>query len=229
MKLSMLNEILIGKNNKLPESQRRVSSVRESYKKDNFLKTSTKNNETSDGKIPSLSIHHDINGETDYNQSNNLSELKSEIEFQTKNGTNQTENVDKIDKIKIIGITGSRGKSTTAFLVHQYLEAMGYKSILYSSIKIKSPVSYIDENAPCEIPLQNENTLLDIIEEAQAYEADYIVLEVNESAIEKGLVKEIPFSIRALTNIIPYHNDEQYSEEEYINLKKSFFVNIFFF
>ena len=44
---------------------------------------------------------------------------------------------------KIIGITGSRGKSTTAYIVHEYLKFLGYKSILYSSLGIDSPASII--------------------------------------------------------------------------------------
>ena len=36
----------------------------------------------------------------------------------------------KTSNLKIIGITGSRGKSSTAYMVHKYLLQRGYKSIL---------------------------------------------------------------------------------------------------
>ncbi len=133
---------------------------------------------------------------------------------------------DKLNNLKIIGITGSYGKSTTAVIVHEYLKLLGYKSVLYSSAKIDSPASIMDDKESCEVAFNSEERLLGIIEEAEAYEADYLVLEINESTIEKGLANDIPFDIRALTNLNPKHNLEQYSEEKYVNLKKLFFKNI---
>lgn len=126
-----------------------------------------------------------------------------------------------IDNIVVIGITGSRGKSTISYLVHEYLKAIGKKSILYSSICIDSPKSYIDKNQSCDIPIPDEKTILDIIEQAEEYEAEYLVLEVSERAIEKGLVKDIPFDIKVLTNLNPYHNKDFYRPEDYVKIKKS--------
>lgn len=128
--------------------------------------------------------------------------------------------------LKIIGITGSVGKSTTAFIVHEYLKMLGYKSVLYSSAKIDSPASIINSDEACEISLNSEEELLDIIDEVEAYGADFLVLEVNESTIEKGITKEIPFTVRALTNLNPKHNLERYSDTEYVEIKKTFFKDI---
>lgn len=129
------------------------------------------------------------------------------------------------DNLKIIGITGSKGKSTVAYLVHQYLKSLGYKSILYSSIQIDSPASIINPNEAAEVAIYSFDELLSVLEEVESYQADYLVLEVNESMIEKGLVQDIPFDIKVLTNLNPKHNEEEYSIEEYVSLKKSFFEN----
>lgn len=131
-----------------------------------------------------------------------------------------------LEELKIIGITGSHGKSSVAYIVHEYLKNLGYKSVLYSSIMIDSPASFINKDESCEVSFNCEEGLLDIIEEAENYEADFLVLEVNESTIQKGLTKDIPFNIRVLTNLNPKHNLEQYTEEEYVSIKKSFFENI---
>lgn len=225
MKLSILKQELI---NKLPDGKEKFSSVRSEYKNNlnnniNFIQDNTK--------IYNSPEQLQIKDGATYKQSDSLLELGSSFEEINKDQFlpsyyNNYNDEEKIDSIKIIGITGSRGKSTTAYIVHEYLKQLGYKSILYSSIKVDSPASYIDPNEPCEVSIQNKDVLINIIEEAEAYEADYLVLEINESTISKGLTNGIPFNIRALTNIIPKHNEELYTPEEYVRIKKSFFENI---
>lgn len=130
------------------------------------------------------------------------------------------------NNIKIIGITGSRGKSTTAIIIHNYLKYLGYKSVLYSSAMVDSPASIFKKNEAYEVAVRDEESLISIIEEAEAYGAEYMVLEVNESSLAKGFLKDVPFDVRVLTNLNPKHNLEHYDENQYVKLKKSFFENI---
>lgn len=155
-------------------------------------------------------------------------ELNKKLEFKPrlKNIRKEYENKESNDKeLKIIGITGSFGKSTTAFIVHEYLKSLGYKSVLYSSLGIDSPASIVKSNEACEIPVSSEATLLSILEETEKYEADYLIMEINESSI--NLVKDVPFNVRVLTNFNSKHNEEHYCPEEYKKIKKSFFENIY--
>lgn len=146
---------------------------------------------------------------------------KRGIKAEFKNANKKINN-----NIKIIGITGSRGKSTTAVMIHNYLKFLGYKSTLYSSVMVDSPASYLKKNEAYEVAVRDEAALISIIEEVEAYGAEYLVLEVNESSLEKGFLKDVPFDVRVLTNLNPKHNLEQYSEEQYVELKKSFFNDI---
>ena len=146
---------------------------------------------------------------------------KRGIKKEYKNNVNS-----KGNDLKIIGITGSRGKSTTAVMIHNYLKSLGYKSTLYSSVMVDSPASHLKKNEAYEVAVRDEESLISIIEEAEAYGADYLVLEVNESTLAKGFLKDVPFDVRVLTNLNPKHNLEQYSEEQYVELKKSFFKDI---
>lgn len=129
-------------------------------------------------------------------------------------------------ELKIIGITGSRGKSTTALMIHNYLKFLGYKSTLYSSVMVDSPASFLKKDEAYEVAVRDEESLISIIDEVEAYGADYLVLEVNESTLAKGFLKDVPFDVRVLTNLNPKHNLEQYTEVEYVELKKSFFKDI---
>ena len=91
---------------------------------------------------------------------------------------------------------------------------------------VDSPASHLKKNEAYEVAVRDEESLISIIEEAEAYGADYLVLEVNESTLAKGFLKDVPFDVRVLTNLNPKHNLEQYSEEQYVELKKSFFKDI---
>ena len=148
-----------------------------------------------------------------------LNELKSQfphdeyIEKRARKNTN----------LKIIGITGSNGKTTTALIVHEYLKSIGLKSVLFASCGIDLEISNYDKNSEVDIPIFNETSLINAINGAIKERADYLILEINERTIEKGYIEGIPFSIRALTNIVPKHNTLSYTEEEYVNIKKSFF------
>lgn len=146
---------------------------------------------------------------------------KRGIKKEYKNNINSKRN-----DLKIIGITGSRGKSTTALMIHKYLKSSGYKSTLYSSVMVDSPASHLKKNEAYEVAVRDVESLISIIGEVEAYGAEYLVLEVNESTLEKGFLKDVPFDVRVLTNLNSKHNLEQYTEEEYVELKKSFFRNI---
>ena len=130
-----------------------------------------------------------------------------------------------IKELKNIGVTGSTGKSTTCVMLHEYLKSLGYKSVLYSSAMVDSPVTYINKNVGIELAIKNEQDLLNIIKEVEAYDAEYLILEVNESTLEKHILDDIDFDVKVLTNLNPLHSEENYSEEEYVNLKKYFFKN----
>lgn len=158
------------------------------------------------------------------NKKEKINQFIQKMERKGKSYQYNKEKLKTIDKskekeLKIIGISGSRGKSSVAYILHQFLKQAGYSSILYSSITIDSYISYKKVNEAVENPIQNEQILLEAIGEAKESNTEYLILEINERAISKGLIKEVPFDIRVLTNIYPKQN-ELYPD--YIELKKSF-------
>lgn len=151
---------------------------------------------------------------------------KNQIKNRTIRKEFRNSNCQLSKDLKIIGITGSRGKSTTALMIHHYLKTLGYKSVLYSSVMVDSPASFLKPNEAYEVAIRDKTSLLNIIEEVETYGADFLVLEVNESTLAKGILKDVPFDVRVLTNLNPKHNLEQYTEDEYVELKQSFFKDI---
>lgn len=57
---------------------------------------------------------------------------------------------------------------------------------------VDSPASYLKKNEAYEVAVRDEAALISIIEEVEAYGADYLVLEVNESTLAKGFLKDVP-------------------------------------
>ena len=103
--------------------------------------------------------------------------------------------------MEIIGITGSFGKSSLCYILSLYLKHIGKKVVSYSSIEIDSPKSNKTKHQSQEIVIKNKEVLDSAIKEAQEYNADFLILEINEEIIEKGIIDNVPFTYRVLTNI----------------------------
>ena len=129
-------------------------------------------------------------------------------------------------KLKIIGVTGSYGKTTTLKIIQEYLKKIRKKSILFASCGIDLENSNYNKDTEIELPLYNQSAVDYAINAAINNHADYLLLEVNEVTLDKGYVKDVPFNIRAITNIVATQNLYEYSKEEYIRIKESFFKDL---
>ena len=103
--------------------------------------------------------------------------------------------------MEIIGITGSFGKSSLCYILSSYLKCIGKRVVSYSSIEIDSPKSYKTKHQSQEIVIKNKEVLDSAIKEAQEYNADFLILEINEEIIGRGIIDDVPFTYRVLTNI----------------------------
>lgn len=142
--------------------------------------------------------------------------------FSLLSATDEIEKSYSIDDTIIIGVTGSVGKSSVAYLIHEYLVYAGYKSILYSSLKVDSPTSFIRNDKTFEGSLSEENQFVNVINQAEAAMADFVVLEVSEEALRKGALANIHFDLKILTT---FYKDwvRQIPTEVYLSNKISFF------
>ena len=103
--------------------------------------------------------------------------------------------------MQIIGITGSFGKSSLCYILSSYLKHIGKRVVSYSSIEIDSPKSNKTKHQSQEIVIKNKEVLDSAIKEAKEYNADFLILEINEEIIGKGIIDDVPFTYRILTNI----------------------------
>lgn len=121
------------------------------------------------------------------------------------------------EKMKVIGITGTKGKTTTTFMVKGILEHAGYKVGLIGTIET------IIGNT--HIPANNTTPESYLIQKyfAQMVEAgcDVCVMEVSSQGLMMHRTAGIPFEIGIFTNLAPDHigPNEHASFEEYAACK----------
>ncbi len=122
------------------------------------------------------------------------------------------------EKLKTIGITGTKGKTTTSYMIQSILEAAGHRCGLIGTIESITGKRVIpSENTTPESYLVNEYF-------AEMVEAgfDSVVMEVSSQALMLDRVAGITFDFGIFTNIAPDHigPNEHESFEDYLNCKK---------
>ncbi len=123
-------------------------------------------------------------------------------------------------KLEIIGITGTKGKTTTAFLIRSILEQAGYKTGLIGTI-----FNIIDDKrlpsrntTPASLELQH------LLSKMVKAETEYVVMEVSSHAIALDRIEGLSFFRGVFTNITRDHLDFHQTFEEYFKVKARFFT-----
>ena len=123
--------------------------------------------------------------------------------------------------LKVIGITGTKGKTTTTFMIKSILENAGYKVGLIGTIE-----TIIGEK---HIPANNTTPESYIVQEYFAemvkMGCDICVMEVSSQGLMMHRTAGIPFEIGIFTNLAPDHigPNEHSSFEEYAACKGRLF------
>ena len=121
--------------------------------------------------------------------------------------------------LRVVGITGTNGKTTTAFLVRDLLEAAGIQTGLLGTVKqvvggVEEPVKH---TTPEAIDLQATfRRMLDAGDGASA-------IEVSSHALELGRAGGIDYACRVFTNLTQDHLDFHSDMEAYYLAKRRLF------
>lgn len=121
------------------------------------------------------------------------------------------------EKLKVIGVTGTKGKTTTTYLVKAILEHAGFKVGLVGTIE-----TIIGETV---IPASNTTPESYVLQESFAKMAeaglDIVVMEVSSQALMQHRTQGVVFDYGIFTNLEPDHigPNEHSSFEEYMACK----------
>ena len=121
-------------------------------------------------------------------------------------------------KLKLIGVTGTKGKTTTTFMIKSILEAHGYKVGLIGSIAVYingEKIEDTDRTTPESIEIQKY--LSQMVEQ----KTDIAIIEVSSQATKLDRVTGCDFDVGVFTNLSEDHISpkEHPNMEDYFNCK----------
>ncbi len=126
---------------------------------------------------------------------------------------------DPTAQLRVVGITGTNGKTTTAFLVREVLEAADIRTGLLGTVKqvVGGVEESVERTTPEAIDLQATfRRMLDAGDEACA-------MEVSSHALELGRADGIRFACKVFTNLTQDHLDFHGDMEHYFIAKRRLF------
>ena len=121
--------------------------------------------------------------------------------------------------LKVVGITGTNGKTTTAFLVREVLEAAGIQTGLLGTVKrvVGGAEEPVERTTPEAIDLQADFARM-LSEGDRA-----CAMEVSSHALELGRASGIRFACKVFTNLTQDHLDFHSDMEAYYLAKRRLF------
>ena len=122
-------------------------------------------------------------------------------------------------KLKLVGVTGTNGKTTTATLLYDLFQYLGYKASLLSTVENKIDHKIIPASFTTPDALQLNELLNEMVEAG----CTHCFMEVSSHALFQGRVEGVQFSGAVFTNISHDHLDYHKTFDNYIAAKKLLF------
>lgn len=124
-------------------------------------------------------------------------------------------------KLKTIGITGTKGKTTTSYMVYSILKSAGRKCGLMGTIE----TIIGDEHIHASNTTPESYILQEYLARMVAAGCEYVVMEVSSQGLKQNRVSGFVFDIGVFMNLEPDHiaPGEHESFEEYLMCKSLLF------
>ncbi len=123
-------------------------------------------------------------------------------------------------KVKVIGVTGTKGKTTTTYLIRSILERAGQKAGLIGTIAYHIGKKTYEANNTTPSSL----TIVKLLEEMRKEGCQWAVMEVSSHALEMRRVLGIDFQGAVFTNLGRDHLDYHKNFNNYFKAKRRLFT-----
>ncbi len=120
-------------------------------------------------------------------------------------------------KLKIIGITGTKGKTTTTFLIEHVLKTAGYKTALLSTVKNR----VLTTDLPTQLTTQQPDYLHVFFDHCIKQKIEFVIMEIAAQALSLHRIAGIQLDGVVFTNFSQEHAEFYHSLDEYFDAKKS--------
>lgn len=126
------------------------------------------------------------------------------------------------ENLILTGVTGTNGKTTTATLLYQIFQKLGFKVGLISTV-----CNYIDnEPIATEMTTPDQLSLNRLLAQMVAAGCQYAFMEVSSHAVVQRRIAGLRFCGAIFTNLTRDHLDFHGSMDAYRDAKKMFFDNL---
>ncbi|NPA58815.1 MAG: UDP-N-acetylmuramoyl-L-alanyl-D-glutamate--2,6-diaminopimelate ligase [Aquificae bacterium] len=119
-------------------------------------------------------------------------------------------------EVSVIGITGTNGKTTTAYLISQYLERAGFKTGVIGTLGYMLGDSVFGEGRTTPDALQWYRLLREMADRG----AGFVVAEISSHALDQNRVYGTELAGAVFTNLSREHLDYHRNMEDYFSAKK---------
>ncbi len=127
------------------------------------------------------------------------------------------------DTLELIGVTGTKGKTTTSYLVRSALEAAGRRTAVFGTIAydVGDGVRRDANNTtPGALALRR------LLAQARDAGATACVMEVSSHALDQGRTEGLAFRVGVLTNLASDHLDYHKTPDAYFEAKSKLFTGL---
>lgn len=121
--------------------------------------------------------------------------------------------------LTIIGITGTKGKTTTSFLLFHLLRSAGIRAALFSTVHNQ----ILDEIFSTDLTTQQPDCLHAMLAHARDRGCTHVVLETAAQAVTLDRVYGIVYDVAVWTNFSREHGEFYASDEAYFAAKAQLF------
>jgi UDP-N-acetylmuramoyl-L-alanyl-D-glutamate--2,6-diaminopimelate ligase len=124
-------------------------------------------------------------------------------------------------KLKVIGVTGTKGKSTTVYLISRFLKEAGKKVGMVGSLGIEIGDQFQPNTIKMTMPgrMKLQRMLADMVRAG----CEYAVIEVTSEGIAQFRHEGIDFDCAVFTNLSREHIEAHGSFENYYQAKQELF------
>jgi UDP-N-acetylmuramyl-tripeptide synthetase len=125
-------------------------------------------------------------------------------------------------RLRLVGITGTKGKTTTAYMVRHLVQASGHKCGLIGTVEIDDGATREASNLTTPGALE----LIELLGRMVRNGCDTAVMEVSSHALHQGRVSMLNFAVGVFTNLTGDHLDYHKTMDNYAAAKAILFERL---